>query len=51
MTRAQVAAALGVSTGTVAVRLHRARRRLAAARAATTPKAWVDGSSEMEVTR
>jgi RNA polymerase sigma-70 factor, ECF subfamily len=51
LTRAEVAAALGLSTGAVAVRLHRARRRLAAARAATTRTARVGGSSEMEVTR
>jgi RNA polymerase sigma-70 factor (ECF subfamily) len=34
LTRAQAAEALGVSVGTLAVRLHRARRRLAKARAA-----------------
>jgi DNA-directed RNA polymerase specialized sigma24 family protein len=51
LTRTQVAAALGLSTGTVAVRLHRARRRLASARAAATRKASLDGSSELEVTR
>lgn len=51
LTRTQVAAALGLSTGAVAVRLHRARRRLAIARAAATRKARVDGSSELEVTR
>ena len=34
LTRAQAAEALGVSVGTLAVRLHRARRRLAQARAA-----------------
>jgi RNA polymerase sigma-70 factor (ECF subfamily) len=34
LTRAQAAEALGISAGTLAVRLHRARRRLANARAA-----------------
>jgi RNA polymerase sigma-70 factor (ECF subfamily) len=34
LTRSQAAEALGVSVGTLAVRLHRARRRLATARAA-----------------
>jgi len=31
LTRAQIAAVFGVSTGTIAVRIHRARRKLAAA--------------------
>jgi RNA polymerase sigma-70 factor (ECF subfamily) len=51
LTRGEVAATLGLSTGAVAVRLHRARRRLAAARAAMTRTARIDGSSGMEVTR
>ena len=36
LSRAEAAEALGISVGTLAVRLHRARRRLTKARAATS---------------
>ena len=52
LTRAQAAEALGVSVGTLAVRLHRARRRLAKARAAIgDPDPTHDRPSVMEATR
>jgi RNA polymerase sigma-70 factor (ECF subfamily) len=52
LTRAQAARALGISTGTLAVRLHRARRRLARARAdAAIANPAADRSSAMEVTQ
>jgi RNA polymerase sigma-70 factor (ECF subfamily) len=52
LTRAQAAEALGVSVGTLAVRLHRARRRLAHARAAVgDPDPAHDRPAVMEATR
>jgi RNA polymerase sigma-70 factor (ECF subfamily) len=52
LTRAQAAEALGVSVGTLAVRLHRARRRLAKARAAIGDADPADDrSSVMEAAR
>jgi RNA polymerase sigma-70 factor, ECF subfamily len=51
LTRPQAAEALGISVGTLAVRLHRARRRLAKARAATpNPDPARDRSSALEAT-
>jgi RNA polymerase sigma-70 factor (ECF subfamily) len=52
LTRAQAAEALGISAGTLAVRLHRARRRLAQARAAIDDAdPAYDRPSVMEATR
>jgi RNA polymerase sigma-70 factor (ECF subfamily) len=52
LTRAQAAEALGISAGTLAVRLHRARRRLAKARAAIGDADPAhDRPSVMEATR
>jgi RNA polymerase sigma-70 factor (ECF subfamily) len=52
LTRAQAAEALGISVGTLAVRLHRARRRLAQARAAIgDADPAYDRPSVMEATR
>lgn len=51
LTRGQAARVLGISTGTLAVRLHRARRRLARARATTGDADAVrDRSAAMEDT-
>jgi RNA polymerase sigma-70 factor, ECF subfamily len=52
LTRAEAAEALGISVGTLAVRLHRARRRLAQARAAISDADPAhDRPSVMEATR
>lgn len=52
LTRAQAAEALGISVGTLAVRLHRARRRLAQARAAIgDPDPAENRSPILEATR
>ena len=52
LTRAQAAEALGISVGTLAVRLHRARRRLAQARAAICDPDPADNRSPvLEATR
>jgi RNA polymerase sigma-70 factor (ECF subfamily) len=52
LTRAQAAEALGISVGTLAVRLHRARGRLAKARAAIgVAESAHDRSSVMEAAR